>query len=197
MTYQDPRYARDQTCVSCLESKPIQEFRGARSKAKTCKPCESAHPDLHWCVDCADWLPIIDFYLVGAKQKFQSNRCKPCLIHNAHGVTRQHMKELTGKSIAECSACGGDQRLSIDHDHAHCVGEHGCTVCVRGYLCGPCNTAEGLLKTPERVRALADYMERSQLDDETLSMPRANNRNNRVRERPPPKGRKRTYYVHR
>jgi hypothetical protein len=31
---------------------------------------------------------------------------------------------------------------------------------VRGYLCHECNTAEGLLKTPDRAIALATYMQR-------------------------------------
>lgn len=201
MTYTDPRYVREQTCASCLKTLSIQSFRGGRFKVATCKSCEESRPDLHWCVSCAAWLPVGDFYVVGVKRKHQSNLCKPCLTHRNHGVTRAHMRELTGFTVPQCSACGGSDRLSIDHDHAHCVGERGCVLCVRGYLCGPCNTAEGLLKTIERVRALADYMERSRLSEEILALPgpgfrTTSSTRERVR-KPTRESKPRTYYVHR
>jgi len=53
-----------------------------------------------------------------------------------------------------CEACGRlAAPLHLDHDHA--------TGAVRGWLCGPCNRALGLLQdSPERCRQLAAYMER-------------------------------------
>lgn len=89
-------------------------------------------------------------------------RCKPCGVTNAHGVTRAHMIALTGHVEPQCGACGSRDQLKVDHDHAHCPSQRGCVDCVRGYLCHGCNTAEGLLRTAERARLLADYMERAQ-----------------------------------
>ena len=58
-----------------------------------------------------------------------------------------------------CAACGKPEEQSkrkhhTDHDHA--------TNVVRGLLCAGCNTALGLLKDdPQRLRDLADYLDRS------------------------------------
>lgn len=183
-------------CVSCERTLPGNFFRGNRYKAVACKECESSHQGLRWCVDCASWLPEGDFYRTGPKQKFLTTRCKPCRTFQSHGITRKFMEELTGSAIASCGACGDSgARLSIDHDHRHCVGELGCRHCVRGYLCQACNTAEGLLKTSQRARALADYMDRTAMTDEDLaSLPaserRGVQRNRRV------EGANRTYYSH-
>ncbi len=63
----------------------------------------------------------------------------------------------------ECDICGrtaavatrnGDRRLSIDHDHR--------TGRFRGLLCEACNRAIGFMDDdPARLRAAADYLERS------------------------------------
>lgn len=156
-------------CVSCEQVLPVQEYRGARFKARACKSCEAAHLGERWCVDCATWLPEDDFYKIGPDKRFQTIRCKPCRVLFSHGVDRTFMAELTGQETPACGACGETRRLSVDHDHAHCAGERGCKDCVRGYLCRACNTAEGLLRSPERARALADYMEATRLTEDQLA----------------------------
>lgn len=157
-------------CPCCDRDLPSNSFRGRRFKTAICQECEARHPGKHWCVDCSDWLSEDAFYRVGVEQAFMTNRCKPCKVFNNHGVTRAHMVELTGRERPACGSCGfSGARLSIDHDHRHCPGELGCIHCVRGYLCQQCNTAEGLLRTVERAKALADYMERTQLSEADLS----------------------------
>jgi hypothetical protein len=52
-----------------------------------------------------------------------------------------------------CEACGAVERLRLDHHHA--------SGAPRGTLCHGCNTALGyVLESPERLRRLADYIER-------------------------------------
>lgn len=183
-------------CVSCERDLPGNDFRGARFKAAACRDCEQQHPDERWCIDCVAWLPADDFYRVGAKQEFMTNRCKPCRVHNFHGVTREFMAQLTGSNPPACAACGETgARLSIDHDHNHCPGERGCEHCVRGYLCQPCNTAEGLLRTSDRARALADYIDRTALSAESLASLPISNRTGVKRDRRVP-GANRKYYEH-
>lgn len=47
----------------------------------------------------------------------------------------------------------------IDHDHMCCPGERSCGKCVRGLLCGKCNSAIGLLEdSAESARAAVDYL---------------------------------------
>lgn len=148
------------TCVSCQEARDSWFFRGGRRKCVACRDCEEANPGLRWCLDCATWLPLSDFYRTGPGGRCMEARCKPCGILNAHGVTRAFMVELTGSAEPVCGACGSTDRVKVDHDHGHCPAQRGCRGCVRGYLCHGCNTAEGLLRTPDRARLLADYMER-------------------------------------
>ena len=55
----------------------------------------------------------------------------------------------------------GQYRLSIavDHDHSHCPGAASCGICVRGLLCGKCNTAAGMLDDDaKRASGLAEYL---------------------------------------
>lgn len=53
-----------------------------------------------------------------------------------------------------CDVCGSTEKVSIDHCHA--------TSTVRGLLCRDCNLAVGRAHDdPDRLRALADYLERS------------------------------------
>lgn len=146
-------------CPACRRDQPTWAFRGGRAKSVTCRSCEDEHPHLRWCPDCADWLPKGLFTPSGVDAKFLSSRCVPCRTANTHGVTVAYLLRLQGVTEPECAACGSRDFLKIDHDHAHCPSARGCAECVRGYLCHSCNTAEGLLRTPERVRLLLAYME--------------------------------------
>jgi hypothetical protein len=50
--------------------------------------------------------------------------------------------------------------LTVDHDHDHCRGAHGCRLCSRWLLCNGCNVLMG--QAGERVavlRAAADMLE--------------------------------------
>lgn len=154
------RRCPDIECVSCGQLTPSRSFRGGRAKAPTCNSCESRHPGQRWCVDCRDWLPQSAFHRTGEGGKFWTVRCKPCKTAYAHGVTVRHILARQGVERPQCGACGSVEDLKIDHDHACCPSANGCERCVRGYLCHPCNTAEGLLRTPDRARLLAEYMER-------------------------------------
>lgn len=146
-------------CPACQRTRESWHFRGGRHKRIICRECEDAHPDRSWCVDCSAWLPIGAFYRTGREGKWLTTRCKVCRVADAHGVTMAFMRELTGGG-PRCGSCGSIDALKIDHCHNHCPSQRGCRECVRGWLCHECNTAEGLLGTPERARLLADYMER-------------------------------------
>lgn len=150
----------DRECVSCQRVLASWHFRGGRYKSVTCRECSDSHPGESWCVDCKAWLAVGEFHRTGREGGFLTVRCKPCRITWNHGVTRADMVRITGKQVPSCGACGSTEDLKVDHDHGHCDSQKGCRDCVRGYLCHGCNSAEGLLKTPERARMLADYMAR-------------------------------------
>lgn len=147
-------------CAACRVAKPSWQFRGGRAKSVTCRTCEDDHPDLRWCLDCAEWMPSGRFTPTGVGGRNLSSRCVPCRTANAHGVTVAQILSAQGSTVPECAACGSVDFLKVDHDHAHCRSATGCSECVRGYLCHSCNSAEGLLRTPERARLLAEYMDR-------------------------------------
>jgi hypothetical protein len=66
------------------------------------------------------------------------------LRRKAHGLTPAEIEALIALQSGACAICGRlGERLEIDHDHRHCPGRIGCRHCVRGMLCGRCNTALG------------------------------------------------------
>ena len=78
-----------------------------------------------------------------------------------YGLTRDTYYALWLGQSGKCAVCrrkpsgkGHCSRLHIDHDHA--------TDKVRGLLCSKCNIAIGQADdSPDRLRALADYLVRS------------------------------------
>ena len=64
---------------------------------------------------------------------------------------------LQGGRCAICLKAG--EELEVDHDHRHCPGKIGCRHCIRGMLCGRCNTALGRIGD-ENIPALIRYLTR-------------------------------------
>lgn len=125
--------------------------------------CDQSRPDERWCLGCNDWLPADRFTRQSGGSRFSFSRCRPCRAAFTHGTTVAEILRIQGSERPECAACGTTEDLKVDHDHACCPAERSCGRCVRGYLCHLCNTAEGLLRTPERAMALAQHMARLQV----------------------------------
>lgn len=102
-------------------------------------------------------------------------QCKPCrrannkayyerhkesiltqMTSKTYGITRELAAEY--RSRTACDVCGGGPRGKGLHvDHCHESGK------IRGVLCHGCNLALGNAEdNPERLRALADYLERNE-----------------------------------
>ncbi|MER5501394.1 endonuclease domain-containing protein [Streptomyces sp. NPDC002561] len=62
---------------------------------------------------------------------------------------------------AVCRSLPGARALSVDHDHTCCPDKRSCGRCVRGLLCGRCNSGIGMFKdSPELLRTAIAYVER-------------------------------------
>jgi hypothetical protein len=59
-----------------------------------------------------------------------------------------------------CAVCGrAASKLMVDHDHACCPGVEGCPRCVRGLLCGACNSMLGFARDDlATLRRAAEYL---------------------------------------
>lgn len=89
-------------------------------------------------------------------------------VRRRHGLGAQGVTTLIASQGGVCAICGVPNedrpgyRLALDHDHRHCEGRIGCPTCIRGAIC---NADNNLLRlsgdSPERLRAAADYLERT------------------------------------
>lgn len=95
--------------------------------------------DTKWCRDCGRNSPA-------------ANRFK------RHGVTPER---YAAAMLKGCEICGTKTQLHIDHDHKCCPPGRfrKCGECVRGFLCGGCNRALGMLRDdPDVVAKAANYL---------------------------------------
>lgn len=115
------------------------------------------------CRTCHAVKPLADFELRNDSGKHRPD-CRECRAANEaarrYGLTREDVDALHESQGGLCAICGCDgakhatfTRLVIDHCHE--------TEKVRGLLCGPCNSAIGLLKdSPEIALAAAAYLQK-------------------------------------
>lgn len=79
-----------------------------------------------------------------------------------HDISKQEYADMLEAQGGVCASCGKAPRtrqLAIDHDHA-CNPYYGCQNCIRGLLCGSCNTGIGMLgDNLEGLRRAVAYLE--------------------------------------
>jgi hypothetical protein len=80
------------------------------------------------------------------------------LVKKQYGLSESQFNLLIDKQKNRCLIClKSFDEVKICVDHCHNVGH------VRGILCGDCNLAEGLIRSPENARRLASYMESNEI----------------------------------
>lgn len=63
------------------------------------------------------------------------------------------------KGVAMCMTCAKYKARAVDHDHKCCPGKTSCGKCVRGLLCGNCNTILGRQRDDAEVfLRMAEYL---------------------------------------
>lgn len=75
-------------------------------------------------------------------------------LRRLYGLSYAEYQEMFAAQEGRCAICGQTQARDLVVDHCHDTGR------VRALLCGPCNSAIGLLgEDPERIRRAARYIE--------------------------------------
>ncbi len=105
--------------------------------------------------------------------------CKTCHYAMKQGEHLWLWYKLTPEKYAEFlslqgGACAVCERIfikkpQIDHDHKCCPGRKTCGKCIRGLLCGQCNTLLGLANDDsERLKRAAEYLVKYQNEIRSL-----------------------------
>lgn len=108
------------------------------------------------CAKCKQVLPVEDFHKSKKTLSGLQTRCKRCAMsydwEKKFGVPRSEVDRILASQAGVCGACGLTKGLHLDHDHK--------TNKIRGFLCGNCNRALGLLRdSPKIIEALGRYLQ--------------------------------------
>lgn len=135
------------TCKICGVNKPLEEFyshpKGILGKFAYCKKCHNAKAR-SWTKSNKDKIAVI---------------ARKHLLKKKYGLSEDAFNEILVSQNSKCACCGDllESRKTSHVDHDHVFGH------VRGIVCSCCNTAEGQMKTPERVLKLYQYMIKNEL----------------------------------
>lgn len=145
-------------CTKCGEPKLLSEFVLNKNE-------RDGHG--RWCKKCS---------AIDAVRYRRENRTKVAESKRKYRLKRQYdlsvadWEALLASQGGVCAGCGTDTAgghgsFHIDHDHNCCPGIKSCGKCIRGLLCCACNQGIGFLgDDPERLRKLANYIEKTRVD---------------------------------
>src|SRR5947209_1175762 len=116
------------------------------------------------CTRCKLPKPVDDFHWQDKQRKWRKAECKRCSatlgrlnrVRREHGLTMFDLEDLYRSQDHRCAICRQTEQETGRHfavDHCHDSGK------IRGLLCLRCNTAFGLLESPERLRTAARYLD--------------------------------------
>ncbi len=139
------------------------------------EPPREAADGHQWCMTCRAELPLKDFQRNGMTVNGYARSCRDCArdrrVADDYGISPAMYRSLLDEQGGVCRICrkpetgrhqsGTLRRLAVDHDHKCCPGKKSCGKCVRGLLCGRCNSAIGLIDESLAVlESMALYLKR-------------------------------------
>jgi hypothetical protein len=167
----------EKTCAICGEAKPLAQFHADRRRrdgrfpyCKECRIARSGRPRRQPPKFKTKREYDIDYRARQAKAADHTARSRARHLWTTYRMTEDDylaMLEAQGGVCAICrrpesktsSKFGNPGRLHVDHDHRCCNGKQSCGQCIRGLLCGHCNSAIGQLsEDPDRIEAAARYL---------------------------------------
>lgn len=142
-------------CKKCKIKKQFKDFTKDKNYSggtrHICKKCAALNQKRYWSNNPDQYkkhLKRVKEYDAIYKQRL--------VRHNLPSNTYDSMLSKHG---GLCWACKDRAANSIDHDHSCCDKQFSCGNCIRGLLCGQCNTALGLLQdSEEKIRSLLEYL---------------------------------------
>jgi hypothetical protein len=145
----------DYVSCGCLRAERMRERH-----ATTRIPAKERHKQ---CSRCKETLPLTQFNKSKRAYSGYQTRCKGCsAVYECKRRFKVSMEEAEAlveqRKTAVCAVCSTDQNIHIDHDHA--------TGKIRGFLCGSCNRALGMLQDDwHRIIKLVTYLHPRESDD--------------------------------
>ncbi len=140
---------------------------------KVCRDCElpRAIDDFHWATSAKTYRRSDCRFCVQEKHVVRREANKERYAYNHRLAVIKHKFKLNKEQVLafiegqshRCAICPTEVTIfsGIDHDHACCPGVGSCGQCVRGILCGPCNSALGYFQdNPALLLAGAAYLTR-------------------------------------
>jgi len=114
------------------------------------------------------WMPLSKFYPHKSTLDKLNNICADCACKKAvlrrYNLTAEQYDAMFAAQGYRCAICKRDtfargRGWAVDHDHSCCPGLTSCGKCVRGILCGNCNTGIGAMEdNPAYLAAAIEYL---------------------------------------
>jgi Recombination endonuclease VII len=104
------------------------------------------------CTKCNEAKDYSEFYVLKNRGGKLDTWCKSCHVakklRQRYALTPDQYDAMLVSQGGVCAICKSEpsgKRLSVDHDHSCCPGEHTCGNCIRGLLCDNCNWWLGVI----------------------------------------------------
>jgi hypothetical protein len=167
-------------CERCQAERSVDEFHvDARRKGGRhpyCKACRGELAKARYATGDPEARVIYahDYYMANREATLERQRAwaaaqdpdalaesaRARRLRHQYGLSVDEYDAMLARQGGVCAVCGGGpgaRAFCVDHDHD--------TGAVRGLLCNPCNAGIGQLgDDPARLRAAADYLERTLAD---------------------------------
>lgn len=141
-------------CKWCFEEKPEEAFnRAPKNKSGRQGHCRECHSKYFKARRAAGLIP---------KTTYEYNRA--AMLWTKYRLRPEQFAAIMVSQNNACAIC--EESFSgvpcVDHDHTCCPGEKTCGKCIRGFLCGSCNTGIArFMDNPVLLSKAASYLVKS------------------------------------
>ena len=157
------------TCGRCKIEKPVDAFskfaRATDGRQRWCKACFSEHTKAQYEADPERFRQRARAHYASIPPSERGPKNRRANLRAKYSLTPEAFDAMLERQGGRCAVCrtadpgGRHGQWHTDHDHSCCPGQRSCGKCLRGLLCGGCNTGIGQFgDDPERLMAAATYL---------------------------------------